>query len=91
MNLRQAHGRQARSLIEHPRHNLPQGQLAGETTAERLADAEVAGRLEADPYGADRLIQGPRSAAFRVHPLHVNAVPCAPQRDQKVPAGINVR
>ena len=53
MHLRQAHRRQARALLQHPRHDLPQRQLAGESRAERLVDAEAAGGFHDDPHGAD--------------------------------------
>jgi hypothetical protein len=53
MHLGQAHGRQARALVQEPRDDLPECQLAGKVGTEGFREAEAAGNFRGGPDGAD--------------------------------------
>jgi len=53
MHLGQAHGRQARALVQEPRDDLPERQLAGKVGTEGFREAEAAGNFGGGPDGAD--------------------------------------
>ena len=54
MRLSQAHGGEARSLIEHAGQDLPERQTACEVGTEGRVDAQVASGLKERPDGTDR-------------------------------------